>query len=288
MKNKNINEIKWKNEFERLLKYKIIKKGDIKFQISNLKKLFFNLNLIIVYVCLFLLSKKGYIKKENIILHNNEILLSKNSSFNNSFKKTKFIIDKYKRSSIIYPLPKEIKFKPWMSKKELIAFSYLMKPENIYFEFGSGGSTNLASYYKVKTYSVESDAKWHEKLKNNGIIANYITIDLKVNGLGYPGNETNIKDWKKYIQAYKIEYNADIILIDGRFRVACALDIFPKIRNDTIVLIHDYGPRKQYHILEKFYLKLKSYDNLSLFIKNSKVNFIPVDIYNFYLNEKLI
>ena len=38
-----------------------------------------------------------------------------------------------------------------------------MKPENIYFEFGSDGSTNIASYYKLKTYSVESDARWHEK-----------------------------------------------------------------------------------------------------------------------------
>ena len=260
----------------------------INFKCLIINKLFINLNLLTVYLCLYLLSKKGFIKRKNIIFNNNEIIISKNSSFNDSFKRVNLIIDKYKRSSIIYPLPKKIKFQPWMSKKELIAFSYLMKPENIYFEFGSGGSTNLASYYKVKTYSVESDAKWHEKLKNNGIIANYITIDLKVNNLGYPGNETNINDWKKYIQAYKIEYNADIILIDGRFRVACALDIFPKIRNDTIVLIHDYKPRKQYHILEKFYLKLKSYDSLSLFIKNSKGNSIPVNIYNFYLNEKLI
>ena len=39
---------------------------------------------------------------------------------------------------------------------------------------------NLASFYKVKTYSVESDVKWHEKLKYRGIKANYITVDLKV------------------------------------------------------------------------------------------------------------
>ena len=132
-----------------------------------------------------------------------------------------------------------------------------MKPENIYFEFGSGGSTNLASYYKVKTFSVESDTEWHEKLKNSGIKANYITIDLNVNNFGYPGANTDLNDWKKYIQSYKTEYNADIILIDGRFRVACALDIFSKIKKDTIILIHDYK-RKQYHILEQFYLKITS------------------------------
>ena len=94
----------------------------------------------------------------------------------------------------------------------LIAFSYFMKPENVYFEFGSGGSTNLASFYKVKTFSVESDVEWHEKLKKSGIKANYITIDLKVENFGYPGNNTNLEDWKKYIQAYKHEYNANVFL----------------------------------------------------------------------------
>ena len=163
-----------------------------------------------------------------------------------------------------------------------------MKPKNIYFEFGSGGSTNIASYYGIKTYSVESDVKWHEKLKNNGIIANYITIDLHAKKTGYPGNDTNINDWKKYIQAYKKEYNADIVLIDGRFRVACALDIFSKIRNDTLIFIHDYKHRKQYHIIEKYYLKIQVWDSLALFIKNSSINFIPEYIYNYYLNIKLI
>ena len=162
-----------------------------------------------------------------------------------------------------------------------------MKPGNIYFEFGSGGSTNLASYYKVKTYSVESDVKWHENLKKNGILANYLTIDLKVKSSGYPGEETTIDDWKKYIQAYKKEYNANIILIDGRFRVACALDIFSKIKNDTLIFIHDYG-RKEYHILEQFYIKVKIWDSLALLIKNPKMKEIPEAIYNFYLKEKLL
>jgi hypothetical protein len=163
-----------------------------------------------------------------------------------------------------------------------------MKPENIYFEFGSGGSTNLASYFKLKTYSVESDIKWHAKLKSSGIIANYITVDLKNTAFGYPGNNTNINDWKKYIQAYKKEFNADVILIDGRFRVACALDIFSKIKNNTMVLVHDYENRNQYHIIEKFYIKIKSWDVLALFIKNPFIDSIPIDIYNFYLNEKAL
>jgi hypothetical protein len=193
------------------------------------------------------------------------------------------IFEKYKRNSVLYPLPKDIIFKPIMRKKEVIAFSYFMKPGNIYFEFGSGGSTNIASYYNVTTFSVESDIKWHRLLKKNNIKANYITVDLKAQKLGYPGKGTNIEDWKKYIQAYKKEYNADIILIDGRFRVACGLDIFNKIRNDTIVLIHNYIYRKEYKILENYYLKLKRWNTLAAFIKKPGINIISKHIYQKYM-----
>ena len=100
-----------------------------------------------------------------------------------------------------------------MAKKDTKAFCYFMNPKNIYFEFGSGGSTNIASYYNLTVYSVESDISWHNKLNSSGIKANYITIDLKATHKGYPGNGTTIEDWKRYIQAYKPEYNANITII---------------------------------------------------------------------------
>ena len=162
-----------------------------------------------------------------------------------------------------------------------------MKPNNIYFEFGSGGSTNLASYYNITTYSVESDINWHKQLKKNGIKANYITVDLKAKNYGYAGKKTSLNDWKKYIQAYKSEFNANIILIDGRFRVACALDIFSKIKNDTLILVHDYF-REQYHILEQYYIKITNWNTLALLIKNPNINKIPERVYNFYLEEQLL
>lgn len=193
----------------------------------------------------------------------------------------KYIINKYKRAHIMWPLPKEIIFKPLMTENELKNFLYFMKPGNIYFEFGSGGSTNIASFYNLKTYSVESDANWHKKLKNTGIIANYITIDLHATSLGYPSKETNVNDWKIYIQAYKKEYNADIILIDGRFRVACALDIFAKIRNDTVVLLHECG-RKQYDEIGNYYDKIYTWRNLCLFQKKKNVKEVPMVVQEKY------
>ena len=188
---------------------------------------------------------------------------------------------------IKWPLPKGIKFKPFMQNKELKAFLSFMKPNLTYFEFGSGGSTNIASYYKLKVYSVESDAFWHNKLKKNNINATYLTVDLKVNSWGYPGKNTTIEDWKRYFQAYQSKYKADIIFIDGRFRVICGLDIFPKIRNDTLVLVHDYN-RDIYHILEKYYIKVREWGSLCAFFKNPNITSISQKIYNNYIYNKNI
>ena len=64
------------------------------------------------------------------------------------------------------------------------------------------------------------------------------------------------------------------------------MDIFNKIGNETIILIHDYTQRKEYHILEKFYIKVKTWDSLALFLKNPEVNSIPNNIYTFYLRQQ--
>jgi len=279
----NIVENIEKNEMNKYIFLGITPKISRIFMKNQLNKIFIYLNILIIYIILYFHKKsiqKSVNEKYNFLKkYFDEIQKEKNYDL---------IMNKYKRNSIIWPLPNEIKFVPNMSEIDLIEFSYFMKKENIYFEFGSGGSTNLASYYKLKVYSVESDAKWHNKLKTNGIIANYITIDLNSNYFGFPGNGTKIKDWKLYIQAYKKEYNADIILIDGRFRVACALDIFSKIRNDTLVLIHDYNSRKEYHIIEDYFIKIKDWDNLAVFLKKKDIISIPNNIFNYYLKVKKI
>ena len=105
-------------------------------------------------------------------------------------------------------------------------------------------------------------------MKSKNINVNYLTKDLKSRGnTGYPGSNTNVEDWKKYIQAYDKNYEANVILIDGRFRVACALGIFTKISNNTLDLIHDYTDRPAYHIVEKYYIKVRSRHTLSTFFK---------------------
>ena len=223
---------------------------------------------IIIILLMFLLLISQFRKSYNSIKETSRIEnIEKNVSNALNINYTLYFLEnklkKLQKSFVEWPLPNQIKFKPLMSEKDLKGFLSFMKPNLTYFEFGSGGSTNVASYYKLKVYSVESDVLWHNKLMNSNINATYITVDLKVIKAGYPGNHTTIKDWKRYFQAYDSKYNADIIFIDGRFRIVCGLDIFSKIKNDTLVLIHDYENRDYYHILEKYYIKIRKWDSLS-------------------------
>jgi len=246
---------------------------------------------LLILLFLFILLLKSKIRKshnsikETSNIGNEVINISNALNINNSF----YLENKFKelqKSTIEWPLPYKIRFRPMMNDEDLKGFLSFMKPNLTYFEFGSGGSTNVASYYKLKVYSVESDALWHNRLKNSNINATFITVDLKTSNLGYPGNDTTIEDWKRYYQAYDSKYNADIILIDGRFRVVCGLDIFPKIRNDTLVLIHDYSNIEKYHILENYYIKVKKWDSLCAFFKNPNITSIPQNVYESYMYDK--
>ena len=248
--------------------------------------------ILLIILIIFLLLKSKFSKSYNSIKEiSNFGKKNQNNSNVLNINYTSYLENKLKelqKPIIEWPLPNQIRFRPLMNKEDLMGFLSFMKPNLTYFEFGSGGSTNIASYYKLKVYSVESDAIWHNKLKNSNINATYITVDLKATQLGYPGNNTTIEDWKRYYQSYDSNYNADIILIDGRFRVVCGLDIFSKIRNDTLVLIHDYSHIEKYHILEKYYIKVKKWDSLSAFFKNPNITSIPQNVYNEYMYDKQI
>ena len=183
-----------------------------------------------------------------------------------------------------FPLTKEIKCKPHFVNEELIAFLSFLTKDTIFFETGSGCSSIIAKYYTKKSYAVEGCKKWYERGLKNGLKDNLIFRDLKPDNpiWSYPGKNSSINDWKKYFQSYDKSYNADIILIDGRFKVATAMDIFDKIKNDTIVFIHEYQDRPIYFILEEYYQYLYHWGSLTAFIKKKDIASIPLNVQKKY------
>ena len=187
------------------------------------------------------------------------------------------------------PLPESIHCKPHLNNRELMALLSLLSNDTIFFETGSGCSTIIAKFFAKKTYAIEGCKKFYEYGIENGLKNNIIFKDLKPDNptWSYPGKKSNLKDWKNYFQSYKKEYNADVILIDGRFKVATAMDIFNKIRNDTIVLLHEYNIRPSYYIIEKYYKYIYHWGSLFLFIKRCEIDEIPLDIQKKYWDQSL-
>ena len=179
---------------------------------------------------------------------------------------------------------------PYMKKQEIHKLrDYLLNATN-YFEFGSGGSTVYACNMGVPNIiSIENDSKWYNKLTNIAIIKQYIQnqklqiklYDLKciwwkhVSWGNPPESIENIDktEWESYstsiLECDKIQ---DLVLIDGRLRVACALNSYYKMDQDSFLLFHDYTNRPQYNIIEKFFTIIESQDTLCVFKKKMEIS----------------
>lgn len=153
-----------------------------------------------------------------------------------------------------------------------------------YFEFGSGGSTfQAAQRENIKAiYSVESDSQWTAKLKAalaDKSNINYICINMKTapNALGYPGRGSTLEDWKKYSDSIVIldaglREKVDLVLIDGRFRVACALKCFDTISDSCVVIFDDFLNRPHYNVVLNYYeIVEKTADKVLVVLKKKAV-----------------
>ena len=152
---------------------------------------------------------------------------------------------------------------PALQPEGLAFFHSIINNTSTYLEYGSGGSTILASRYVATLVSVESDqvfARAVEKAMPTTTAAiHLLTPYIGVTGkwgmpiFGRP-TESRIARWKRYPQApWKLLDNRppDTILIDGRMRVACALESLLHVDSDTRLLVDDYVGRN-YSVIEQF------------------------------------
>ena len=142
-------------------------------------------------------------------------------------------------------------------------YDYLKKAKN-YFEFGSGGSTYQAIKHNniERVYSVESDITWYNKVNNaiNNHKLCFFLVDLKCkpNNWGHPGINCSKEDKIRYSDSLlnlnkETLETIDLILIDGRFRVACCLKSFSFISDNCFIIFDDFLNRKEYHIVLNYF-----------------------------------
>jgi len=159
-----------------------------------------------------------------------------------------------------------VALKPIMSDVEINLFNSYLDITKNYLEYGCGGSTYIASLRPTINYmaSVEGLQSWITKCKKATPIKTAVEsgklvfhhIDYNASDhYSYPTDSTKSNMFPKYsdvITSYPPN-TFDMILIDGRFRVACTCKAYDYIGANTNILIHDYSIRSYYSIVEKFF-----------------------------------
>ena len=197
---------------------------------------------------------------------------------------------------------------PHMAPKDKLLFLKYLKNASVYFEYGSGGSTYVASISPnlKQIYSVESDLKFLNKL--NKFIEDatknleehptlswlYIELGTKYGDWGQPHKncpEHSKKSYSSQLGNLKKpeREKIDLILIDGRFRAASCLKCFKYIKDDCVVIFDDFLNRTHCYgvVLEYYDIIEKTEDNrLVVLKKKPNIQSIPIDVIQKYELEK--
>ncbi len=159
----------------------------------------------------------------------------------------------------------EIPSVPAMDDDSVSFLGQKLESAECYLEYGSGGSTLFAISKGVNIiYSVESDLQWAEKLSEM-ISEGGFSMDqrIQIEGIdigptkawGMPVDESGKERYPNYptLVWQSIERGGvlpDVILIDGRFRVACFCECVMRAKPGTVILFDDYPPRPHYNVVE--------------------------------------
>ena len=184
---------------------------------------------------------------------------------------------------------------PHLSKNDVNLFYKYLDKTKVYFEYGSGGSTYQASIRSniIQIFSIESDVQWQNTLQNNIKTNNvkyiYNEMNTQPNTWGYPGPHSTIEQHINYSNHIRNltkteQESIDLVLVDGRFRVACCLKCFDVINLDCFIAFDDFLDRPQYHVVLDYYDVIeKTNDNRMVILqKKNHVNLIPKELIQQY------
>ena len=152
-----------------------------------------------------------------------------------------------------------------MDEEGLKLFKNLVKNSHNYLEFGCGGSTNyvLKNTDATTVTSVDSDNIWIDDVLNSlnesekeRLLIRYCDIG-PVGAWGVPKNKSNFENWWRYMTtpwelAHTNSIKPDLVLVDGRFRVASFLYSLLAAQDGITILFDDYLERPEYFVVEKY------------------------------------
>jgi hypothetical protein len=194
---------------------------------------------------------------------------------------------------------KDAAMTPHMSSKELALFTSFIKHSRRYLEFGCGGSTCVAArLVKQQVVSVDSSEEWIDKTFNecneqSGARSKEMNLDMvhvdigPLKEWGWPADDQTRPNWRYYHSGVwdmdgLTAKDADLVFIDGRFRVACFMQTLLHCRPDVPIMVHDFSNRPEYHAVLEVAFQIASAENLSVFLSKQAPPWRVQEIFDVY------
>lgn len=177
-------------------------------------------------------------------------------------------------------VPSSLSLKPHMTDAEFALLSKRMDGAQSMLEYGCGGSTVLAGFHGIaKIVSVDSDQEWLDKVVEAPELAgaNFLPIHVDIGPTGpwgFPTDKGHAAKWPNYYKSPWAHFSdaPDLVLIDGRFRVACALYSILSCTPNTTYVIHDFWNREYYHAILEFLDCIERADSLGVFVAKTNTD----------------
>lgn len=123
---------------------------------------------------------------------------------------------------------------------------------------------------------MESDPAWIVKLRGLPDVAQAETTGRlrfvhATGDYGMPLDASAQARWQT-VWTDPATVEADLVLVDGRFRVACALEVLARCRPHTVLLFHDFWNRAPYHPVLAFTDWLGSCDSLAILRRKAVID----------------
>ena len=147
---------------------------------------------------------------------------------------------------------------PWMNKNEIDCIASLLTQDLTVLEWGSGGSTLFFAPMVKEWHSIEHNKQWFDKISQ--ILPNNVNYYYVPANKAVSRRYSTHADYKDYIEIIDtIKGKFDVVLIDGRARVACARYVKNRLTKNGIIIIHDFfkSNRQSYHVLLNEFQEVK-------------------------------
>ena len=164
---------------------------------------------------------------------------------------------------------------PALGKPQLVEAAKHVLGAETYLEWGGGGSTENFAPLALRSYTIEHVPDWCQCMKSRplntcisqkmaqgapelagGLAAggrvHCVDTKMPLRVFGKPMRDSNINQLKLGLLAYVNEIETlgeatfDVVFVDGRMRVACALKALAFLHERSVLMIHDWSDGRPY------------------------------------------